>query len=311
MKSGSKVLITGGFGYIGSVLSGQLLATGFRVVVIDNLRHKQIPPKELLDHPNLSFHQTDLLDHAKVREILHKESIKSIVHLAAIASVPECEASPKISRQINVDVPQSLYVMAEEAGIETFVYASTCSVYEAAKEENAVDETTQVQPNSVYGQQKVEMEKWLTAQKSPVECKILRFATACGMSPIMRWDLPVQDFTRTLRSGKALEVYGANTWRPYCHVKDIARAVELTLNSAPTQTGSSIINIGSNQQNHQKKELIQLIKNKCNKGTVIITNHPGDGRDYRVDFSKCAEELHFTTEIGVEETIDEVLLYLA
>ena len=156
------------------------------------------------------------------------------MHLAAIVGDPACAQDPGLSQAVNVERP-ARRADAEAAGVERFVFASTCSNYgRMADPLVPVDETAPLAPVSLYAEQKVAIERELLARPSDPDVTCLRFATIYGVAERMRFDLTVNEFTRDLWDGRTLEVYGEQFWRPYVHVADAARALAPVL-AAPAE----------------------------------------------------------------------------
>ena len=308
----SPILITGGAGYIGSVLVGQLLTDNYRVRVLDNLMHKQESLKRYIENHKLEIVHGDIRNEKDVKQSL--EGISAVVHLAAIAGDPACEKNKQLATEVNKEASQMLSALAKEQEIKRFIFASTCSNYGKMElKDGFVDETSRLKPISHYARLKVGFEQFLTFQKSdsfsPV---ILRFATAYGMSPRPRLDLTVNEFTAVLAMGGKLEIYGENFWRPYCHTNDIARACQLMLEADKSIVTGQAFNVGNTSQNYQKKTLIELILKELPEAAdkVVFVTKAEDPRDYRVNFDKIKMTLGYkktkTVSNGICEYIDAI-----
>ena len=173
-----------------------------------------------------------------------------------------------------------------------------------------VNESSPLEPVSLYAELKVKFEKVILSEIdkndyfSPTS---LRFATIHGVSPRMRFDLTVNEFTKELVLGRELEVYGEQFWRPYCHVYDIARAVELVLSSDEKKVAYNVFNVGASNQNYQKLMLIEEIKKFIPDANVKYVRKEEDPRDYRVSFEKIKRELGFNITRTVPEGIAEII----
>ena len=308
-QNNSPILITGGAGYIGSVLVGQLLADNYRVRVIDNLMHQQDSLKLYTDNKKLEIVHGDIRNETAVKQAL--EGVSAVVHLAAIAGDPACEKNKQLATAVNKEASQMLSTLAREQGIKRFIFASTCSNYgKMEAKDGYVIETSQLKPVSHYARLKVSFEEFLTSQKSALFSPvILRFATVFGMSPRPRLDLTVNEFTAVLASGEKLEIYGENFWRPYCHTQDIARACQLMLEADESMVAGQAFNVGDTSQNFQKKTLIELILNELPeaKDFVIFVTKDEDPRDYRVNFDKIKKTLGYTKTKTVSNGICEYI----
>ncbi|MCH9024901.1 MAG: NAD(P)-dependent oxidoreductase [candidate division Zixibacteria bacterium] len=311
-QNNSPILITGGAGYIGSVLVGQLLSDNYRVRVIDNLMYRQDSLKLYSDNRKLEIVHGDIRNETAVKQAL--EGISAVVHLAAIVGDPACEKNKQLATEVNKEASQMLSTLAKEQKIKRFIFASTCSNYgKMEPKDGYVDETSRLKPISHYARLKVGFEEFLTSQKSdsfsPV---ILRFATAFGMSPRPRLDLTVNEFTAVLAMGEKLEIYGENFWRPYCHTNDIARACQLMLEADKSIVTGQAFNVGDTSQNYQKKTLIELILKELPEAAdkVVFVTKDEDPRDYRVNFDKIKKTLGYkktkTVSNGICEYIDAI-----
>jgi nucleoside-diphosphate-sugar epimerase len=282
-----RVLVTGGAGYIGSMVVGRLLAAGHEVAVLDLLRHGQRAVAADLEQRGARIVVGDVRDAAARTTAL--EGADALVHLAAIVGDPACAQDPQLSQAVNVDASRALF--AEAAGVPRIVFASTCSNYgRMADPTVALDESAPLAPVSLYASQKVEIEQELLGGGAAT---CLRFATVYGVSPRMRFDLTVNEFTRDLWAGRVLEVYGGQFWRPYVHVGDAARAIELVLALPDEQVGGRVFNVGDSGENYRKQDLVEMITGHLGRGEVRFVERNEDPRDYRVSFERVRGELGF------------------
>ncbi len=306
----NKILITGGAGYIGSVLTGLLLRSGFKVRVIDNLLFGGESLLGYLSHPGFEFVQGDVCSSDDVSKVL--KGITGVVHLAAIVGDPACKKNPELATKINKSASEMLCQMSIDAEIKRFVFVSTCSNYGKMDDSDSyVDENSSLNPISHYAELKVGFEKYLLAlgQKdfAPV---CLRFATAYGLSPRPRFDLTVNEFCRELYLGRQLEVYGEQFWRPYCHTRDLANACRLALMVPAEKVAYQTFNVGSTNENYTKKELVDLILSKLphRKDNVTFVVKKEDSRDYRVNCDKIRKALKFISVYTVRNGIEEIIM---
>ncbi len=303
-----KVLVTGGAGYVGSTLAGYLLECGHSVRVLDTLMHGGGSLLGVWAHPNFEFSKGDVRDSDEVEAALDK--VDAVVHLAAIVGDPACAKQPDLARQTNLDASLALLKASENAGISRFVFASTCSNYGKMKDpDSLVNEESELSPVSLYAETKVSVEnEILHGNISDKMCATsLRFATVYGVSPRMRFDLTVNEFTAELLTKKSLLVYGEQFWRPYAHVRDIARAVGSVIEAPVEKVNREVFNVGSTKQNFQKKTLVDFIMRRVPDTVIEYVHKDEDPRDYRVSFEKIASVLDYSTTMTVNDGIDEVI----
>ena len=304
--SKSRILITGAAGYIGSVLTRQLLAQGHLVTGLDALLFGGASLLELAPHPGFDFVKGDIRDEALVRSLL--QDCEQVVHLAALVGDKACAQAEGEARSIMDEGSRNLYHLAAQEGIKHFVFASTCSNYglmEGTTDE-LLDEHSPLQPQSHYARLKVGFEQYLLDHPL-LPRTILRFATAYGLSPRLRFDLSVNHFTRDLSLGRELLIFGADTWRPYCHVQDLARSIRLVLKAGPGPMDGKVYNVGDSEENYTKRNLITGIREWVLGGQVLFKEAAGiDPRNYRVDFRRIAQDLDFRISMRVPDGIREM-----
>jgi nucleoside-diphosphate-sugar epimerase len=233
----------------------------------------------------------------------------AVVHLAAIVGDPACARDPQLSRSVNLDASLALIEESRRAGVQRFIFASTCSNYGRMKDPNQfVDEESELSPVSLYAETKVAIEKFLLAggNENAWCATPLRFATIFGTSPRMRFDLTVNEFTMEMLTKRKLVVFGEQFWRPYVHVRDAARGIKLVLESAPEKVAGRVFNVGATDQNFQKQQLVELIRPHAPDALVEFVHKTEDPRDYRVSFSRIREQLNFSITRTVKEGIAEV-----
>lgn len=302
------ILVTGGAGYIGSVLVRQLLAAGHHVRVLDNLMVSGDALLELATDPALDFVRADLRDSAAVARAL--TGCRAVAHLAAIVGDPACRARPELARETNFDASRLLYQAAEKAGCTRFVFASTCSNYGRSADPGAyMHEDSPLAPVSLYAETKVAVEQHLLAQPRRNRCKpvCLRFSTVYGFSPRMRFDLTVNEFAKDAALGRALEIFGEQFWRPYCHVNDLARSVVTVLNARKDLVAFEVFNVGDTAENYTKRMIAEQLIRRLPETKVSYVPRAEDPRDYRVHFGKIAERLEFGITKRVPDGIEEIV----
>jgi len=312
------VLVTGGAGYIGALLCQELLASSRRVVVFDALIHGQEHVARKLERAGVQVVRGDIRDAEARAQAL--AGIDVVVHLAAIVGDPACARDPELSHQVNVEGARALIEDARAAQVGHIVFASTCSNYGRMADPTVpIDERGELRPVSLYAEQKVGVERMLLPSAAGGEAHdldttlvtCLRLATVYGVAPRMRFDLTVNEFTRDLWAGRALEVFGERFWRPYVHVRDVARAVCAVLDSAPERVDGQVFNVGCSEENYRKFDLVRSIREQVSAGVVSYVHRDEDPRDYKVSFERIRRELGFRTSMTVPDGIREVVSALS
>jgi nucleoside-diphosphate-sugar epimerase len=302
-----KVLVTGGAGYIGSVLVRQLLSKGYEVRVLDSLKFGGESLYDVILHPTFEFIAGDVRNAADLSRAL--EGIDAVVHMAAIVGDPACKKYSDEANETNWTGSVLLFDMAEAAGIRRFVFASTCSNYGKMPDPDSfVTETSELNPISLYAVLKVKFEKYLLEEKkSSRMCSTsLRFSTVYGFSPRIRFDLTVNEFTRNATLNGEQEIWGKQFWRPYCHVDDLARSVVRVLESPEEKVRANVFNVGCTEENYNKGMVIEAVCKVVPGVKVHYVESAEDPRDYRVNFDKIKHELGFTITKTVPDGIREI-----
>ena len=307
-----KVLVTGGAGYIGSVLVRQLLQKGYAVRAIDSLKFGGDALYDVMLHPGFEFMKGDIRNADDVSKAL--QGIDAIAHLAAIVGDPACKKFSEEANQTNWYGGVALFDAAENAGVQRFVFASTCSNYGKMPDPDSfVVETSELNPVSLYAELKVKFEKYLLEERkdSRICSTALRFSTVYGFSPRIRFDLTVNEFTRNATINGEQEIWGAQFWRPYCHVDDLARSVILVLESPEAKVRANVFNVGSTDENYNKGMIIEEVCKVVPNVKVHYVEMNEDPRDYRVNFDKITNELGFTITKKVPDGVKEIYRLLS
>ncbi len=303
-----KILVTGGAGYVGSTLVPMLLSGGHSVRVLDNLAHGGAPMLGVWSHPDFEFLLGDVRDTAAVKTAV--TGMHAVVHLAALVGDPACARQPELAQSVNCRASLGLIAESQRAGVARFVFASTCSNYGRMSDPTRyVDEDSTLAPISLYAETKVAVERALLASTDgPSWCPTpLRFSTVYGVSPRMRFDLTVNEFTLELLTRKRLKVFGEQFWRPYIHVRDAARAIACVLEAPPSKVSQRVFNVGDTSQNFQKQQLVELILKHVPDASVEYVTRQEDPRDYRVSFGRIENELDFRITTTVPAGIAEIV----
>ena len=295
-------LVTGGAGYVGSVLVRRLVEAGRTVRVLDSVLHGA---PETFAGEGVELVRGDVRDPEARAAAL--AGARDVVHLAAIVGDPACTREPEEARTVNLEATRALVREASEAGVERFLFASTCSNYGRLEGDNVATEDWELKPVSLYAETKVEAElEVLACSENGFATTCLRFATVYGASPRMRFDLTVNEFTRDVVLGRPLVVYGEQFWRPYVHVADAANAILLALEAPIEQVRAEVFNVGDTDENYRKLDLVEILQSRVPDADVSFVHRYEDPRDYRVNFDKIAERLGFAVERRVPDGIDEV-----
>lgn len=298
------VLVTGGAGYVGSLLTRELLARGHRVVVADSLTFGGDALLDLLTHPHLGFVKADVSDQAAMESLFEAQDLDAVVHLAAIVGDPACREQPDLAKRTMRDGSTLLFELCERHNVGKFIFASTCSNYGRMDGDTTVDEDSPLRPVSLYAELKVEFEQFMLRRATAVDFTILRFATVYGLSLRPRFDLTVNEFTRDARLKGELEIYGQHFWRPYCHVSDVVGAVMLVIASDPGLVSGRAFNVGSNDENYTKRMIADEIARQMPVRVTYVEKQE-DPRDYRVNFDRIAA-LGFRANLRLPDGIREV-----
>jgi nucleoside-diphosphate-sugar epimerase len=306
-----KVLVTGGAGYIGSVLVRQLLNKGYSVRALDSLKFGGEALYDVMLHPAFEFMKGDIRNAADIERAL--EGIDAIAHLAAIVGDPACKKYSEEANETNWNGSVALFNAAERSGVKRFVFASTCSNYGKMPDPDSfVVETSPLNPISLYAELKVKFEKFLLEdnRNSRVCSTALRFSTVYGFSPRIRFDLTVNEFTRNATVHGEQEIWGQQFWRPYCHVDDLARSVILVLESEEAKVRANVFNVGSTDENYNKGMVIAEVCKVVPGVKVHFVDSSEDPRDYRVNFDKITNELGFSITKKVPDGVREIYTLL-
>lgn len=301
-----KVLVTGHDGYIGSVLMPMARQAGHEVEGLDCFLFEGCGLEQ--EHSPVAAVRTDIRD-VTVEDVAGYDAV---IHLAAISNDPLGDLAPDITYEVNHRASVRMAELAKRAGIERFVFASSCSLYGAASPEDMLTEEAAFNPLTPYGESKVMVErdvaKLADDSFTPV---FLRNATVYGYSPKLRLDLVVNDFVSAARATRKIVIKSDGTpWRPLVHVEDVARAA-LAAVEAPRQTvHNQAFNIGRTAENYQVSEVAEIVAAAV-PDTEIVFAEGGqpDARCYRVDFSKAESSLpgygpRWTVPAGVRQMYD-------
>ena len=291
------IVVTGGAGFIGSVLVPMLLEAGHRVRVLDNLTYGGQAMLPYFIHPNFSFVELDVRDRSKLSEELKGADI--VIHLAALVGYPLCKKMPHDAVEINVGGAQNVLDLAPQGA--RLVYASTGSNY--GEVQGICTEDTPLNPLSLYGRTKTEAEELFLDHKNSVS---LRFATAFGLASRLRLDLMLNDFTWQAIHQRYLVVYEKHFRRTFIHVRDIARAIVHVIDPDVCH-GHKVFNVGHESLNYTKEDIVLLLQKRLDFLVHFAAiGSDADKRDYEVDYSRI-RSTGFSITVNIEDGLQELI----
>ncbi len=304
------IMVTGGAGYVGSGLLSELLKSGYNVTCVDNLMFGGESMLNVWYSKNFTFINCDINNTKKLEEIFSNKNFDSVIHLAAIVGDPACKLYSDLAIKTNWESSKWLLQKSRSSGVSNFIFASTCSNYGKMDDPEAyVDENSKLAPVSLYAELKVKFEQYMLNEiekNNNFSPTSLRFSTVYGLSPRMRFDLTVNEFTKDLALGKELVVFGEQFWRPYCHVKDFSNAFITVLNSPKEKVAYNVFNVGDTKENYTKQMIINEILKLLPNSKIRYVKKNEDPRDYRVNFDKIKKELGFNISMTVPNGIREI-----
>ncbi len=313
MRVDQHVLITGGAGYIGAYLVGELLRQNDYVTVVDDLLYGGESLLAYKSHPKFHFVKADVWESRAIRTTIRVDWPKpqAVVHLAAIAGFPACQAvGRQVAWRYNVEATQHVFEQAVQLGVARFIYISTYSNYGLSLDGAPVTEADRLNPQSLYAETKVASERYLLSHTdAPTASLIFRPATLYGLSPRPRFDLIVNQFVLDAYQKRELLIYQRGYSRSFVHIADAVRGIILGLSAADDKVRGQVYNIGSDAGNLTKDEIVALVLKRLPETNVNYKDitFGGDMRDISVSFEKIRSALGFNTQHTVDDGVREVL----
>lgn len=294
-----KILVTGGAGYIGSILVPELLKRNYKVTVIDNFVYKQSSLNHLCIHENLKLIKADIRVKEAIKESISKADV--IIPLAALVGAPLCSNNPVGAKTINYDAIMMMLNLVSKN--QMIFMPTTNSAYGTGNKDNFCDENSQLKPISQYAVEKVEIEKALMQRELSVS---FRLATVFGMSPRMRLDLLVNDFTYRAIYDGFIVLFESHFKRNYIHVRDVSNVFMHAIDNHKKMCGE-IYNVGLSDANLSKKELCDEIKKVIPKFVYLeeAIGKDTDQRNYLVSNEKI-EKSGFKPAYSLNDGIKEL-----
>lgn len=303
MKRNHHVLVTGGAGYVGSVLVPKLLSKGYHVKVLDLYIYGSDTLDSVEDNPNLEQIKGDIRDRALLERVI--PGTDCIVHLACISNDPSFELDPKLGKSINYDAFLNLIDVSKKSGVKRFIYASSSSVYGIKDVEN-VTEDMPLEPLTDYSKYKALCENILLKDGAPFfTTAAIRSATVCGYSPRLRLDLIVNIMTNLALNTRRIKILGGEQKRPNIHIEDITDLYAMLVELPDSLIANKIYNCGF--ENHKVSELAEIVKSVVGKDDIeIVTAPTNDNRSYHISSEKIRCELGFKPKHTIEDAVRDL-----
>lgn len=302
-----QILITGGAGYIGSVLVSELLKSGHKVICLDRFFFgREFMTEVAAINPDLEL----LKDDIRWFDPKILSNVDIVMDLAALSNDPSGELDQSKTFDINYLGRSRVARLSKEQGVKRYILASSCSVY--GFRDGLLDETSEVEPITTYAKANLRAEEdILPLASSDFTVTILRFATVYGNSPRMRFDLAINAMVLSLFKHRTIPLMRDGTqWRPFVHIKDAAAAYTSVMNGSPNKVNGEIFNVGSDDQNYQIYQLAQLVGSALDLDYKVEWYGGKDERSYHVSFRKFREITRFnpkfTPKEGAREIIDSL-----
>jgi len=293
------IFITGGAGYVGSVLVPKLLKKGYKVTVLDLM----IYGEDVLDkHPHLNAVRGDIRDQQLLKKLLPGQD--AVIHLACISNDPSFELNPTLGKSINLDAFEPLVKIAKESGVKRFIYASSSSVY-GIKQEPNVNEDMVLEPLTDYSIFKAKCEEILKAyQDDGFTTTTIRPATVCGYGKRLRLDLTVNILTNLAINKGEITVFGGAQKRPNLHIEDMTDLYCLLLELPKEKIAGKLWNAG--YENFTVSEIAGMVKEVIGQQVRIVTTPTNDNRSYHISSAKIKKDIGFEARHSIEDAVRDL-----
>lgn len=309
MKPIRQILVTGGAGYVGSMLVPELLDRGYHVKVLDLYIYGEHVLDSVKDNSNLEQIKGDIRDRALLDRVV--DGCDAVIHLACISNDPSVELDPELSRTINYDAFVHLVRISKEKGVKRFIFASSGSVYGVSDDPDVTEEHPLV-PITLYNKYKAMCESILLEAQSPeFTTVIIRPATICGYSPRQRLDLTVNILTAHAVDSNRITVFGGKQMRPNIHMQDIVNLYVLLLELPSEKIAGEIFNAA--YENYSVAETAEIVKSAVEKempekhGIEIVTTPSDDIRSYHISSEKIRQVLGFVPQYSIEDGVRDLI----
>jgi len=298
-KKNEKILITGGAGYVGAVLTPYLLEKGYKVTVLDLMIYGETVLKK---NSNLKIIKGDIRDINLLKKELPNHDV--VIHLACISNDPSFELNPKLGKSINLEAFKPLVEISKQNLIKRFIYASSSSVY-GLKKEKEIHENISLEPLTDYSKYKAECEvilkKYESENFTPI---IIRPATVCGYSPRQRLDVVVNILTNLAYHKRKISVFGGKQLRPNIHIKDMAKAYDVLINAQKSKVSGEIFNVG--YENKTVLDLANIVKSNLGDDVQLVETPTDDNRSYHISSKKIKKILDFDPEFTIKNAVNDL-----
>ena len=302
-KKNKTILVTGGAGYVGSILVPKLLDAGYSVNVLDLYIFGKESLRTIRNNPELKEFAGDIRNPEIIRKAV--KGCSTVIHLACISNDPSFELNPLLGKSINYDAFTELLNISIDSGVKRFIYASSSSVYGLKEEENVTEELP-LKPLTDYSKYKALCEEILLKKNSPsFTTLILRPATVCGYSPRQRLDLIVNILTNHAFNNREIQVFGGEQKRPNIHIQDMTDLYIKCIEYPKKLIASQVFNAG--YENFTVHETANIIQEIVGKDVSINTVPTDDNRSYHISSRKIYNQLNFKPKFGIKNAAFDLL----